>query len=46
MGVGMWEGLLSAYDRWCSGEVTKGVEFTVIKTVGVTANQGEGGSGG
>ena len=35
--------MLSAYDRWCSGEVTKGVEFVVIKTVGVMANQSEGG---
>ena len=38
--------MLSAYDRWYSGEVTKGVEFVVVKMVGVMANQGEGGSGG
>ena len=46
MGVGMYEGLLSAYNRWCSGKVTKGWEFVIVKIVGVTANRGEGGSGG
>ena len=31
--------MLSACGRWYSGEVTKGVDFVVIKMVGVMANQ-------
>ena len=45
IGMGAQEGLLYAYDRWCTGETAQIVEFVFIKVVCITADQGESDSG-
>ena len=45
LGVEVQEGLLCIYDRWCTGETSQIVEFIIIKTVCITADQGESDSG-
>ena len=45
LGMGAQEGLLCAYDRWCTRETAQIEEFVIIQAVCITADQGESDSG-
>ena len=39
MGVGAQEGLLHAYNGWCSGETIQVMYFVIIKAIYIIANK-------